>query len=70
MYPIAINWTTMTFPLLMSHLQKILFDRLGPVDLVLFTLLLNLLDLNLIATKGHTEILRCSTVPYVTYNTI
>ena len=45
----------------MLHLQIIfidsLIDRLRPVDLVIFTLLLELLDLNLNATKGDMEFL-------------
>ena len=47
---IAINWVTMKFPLLMLYLQIIFInrciDRLGPVDLVLFTLILELVNLN------------------------
>ena len=50
MHAIEINWATMTFPLLMLYLQIIfierLIDRLAPIDLVLFTLLLELINLN------------------------
>ena len=50
MHSIAISWAAMTFPLLMLYLQIIfidrLIDRLGPVDLVSFTLLLELANLN------------------------
>ena len=49
----------MTFPLLMLYLQIIfidsLIDRLGPVDLVLFTLPLELVNWNLNVKKGHME---------------
>ena len=42
MHAIAINWATMTFPLSILNLQIMFIDmhisRLGPVDLVLFTL--------------------------------
>ena len=70
MHAIAINWATLTFPLSMLHLQIIfidrLIDRLGPVDLVLFTLLLELLDLNLNTMKGHTEFWGRPSVLYFT----
>ena len=50
MHAIAINWFTMTFPLLILYLQIMFFERLigrlGPVDLVLFTLLFELVNLN------------------------
>ena len=57
-HAIAIIWVTMTFLLLLSNLQIIFdtfIDRLGPVDLVLFTLLLELVNLNLNVKKGQTE---------------
>ena len=41
---------------------------IGPVDLVLFTLLMELLDLNLNVQKGHMEFwgnLWCCTAPYL-----
>ena len=50
MHVIAINWATITFPLLMLCLQIIFIDKLigglGPVDLVLSTLLLEMIILN------------------------
>ena len=55
MHVTAIIWTTITFPLLMLYLQIIFTDRLnegfGPVDLVLFTLLFELVNLNLKVRK-------------------
>ena len=44
-------------------------DRLGPVDLMLFTLLLELVHLNLMLSKALQNFggnLRCCTAPYVT----
>ena len=55
-----------------SNMQVILFDRLvdrlGPVDLALFTLLSELVILNLNVKKGHTEFrghLWCCTASYM-----
>ena len=74
LYAIAVNWATMKF-LLILYLQIIfidrLIDRLGPVDLMLLTLLLKLLDLNLKAIKGHTEFWGKPSLLYCTiYNTV
>ena len=72
MYAIAVNWATMTFPLLMLYLQIIfidkLIDRSGPVDLVLLTLLLELVNLNLNVNKDYIEFwgnLQFCTTPYM-----
>ena len=50
MHAIAINWATMTLPLLVLYLHTIfidiLIDRLGPVYLILFALLFELVNLN------------------------
>ena len=71
MHAIAINYATVTFPLLMLYLQIIFFDglidRLRPVDLVLFTLLLELVNLNLNVKKYHTEFLW---KPFMLYCTV
>ena len=68
----------MTLPLLMLlpyrlYLQIIfiamLIDGFGPVNLVLLTLLLEVVNLNLNIKEGHTEIwgnLCCCTAPYTT----
>ena len=72
MHAIAINWATMTFPLVMLYLQIIfidrLIDRLGPEGLVLSSLLLELENFSLNVKKGHTEFwgnLQCYTAPYM-----
>ena len=80
-YTTAINWTMISFLLLMLltfrlYLQIILIDRLidrlGPMDLTLFTLLLELVNLNLNVKKGRMEFwgnLQCCTTPYITHFT-
>ena len=56
----------------MLYLQMLFIDslinRLGPVDLVLFTLLLELANLNLNVMKGHMEFWgnhQCCIAPYM-----
>ena len=50
MHAVAINWATMTFPLLMLYLQIIfinrIIDRLGPEDLVLLLYSMELVNLD------------------------
>ena len=63
MYATAINWATMTFPFVdainieirLTDNINILTDGLGPVDLVFFTSLLELVIWNLNFKKGHME---------------
>ena len=56
-HAIAISRANMIYSVLMSYLQIIfidrLIDRLGPLDLVLFTLLLELVNLKLNVKKDH-----------------
>ena len=80
MYATVIIWATMTFFVLrlltfILSMQIILIDlliRLGPVDLVLFTFLLELANLNLNVKKviqnfreTFGAVLHCITTPYL-----
>ena len=72
MYTIAINGSSMTFLLFIYNIHIILtsdtdrlIDELRPVDLALFTLLLELVNLSFTVNKCHTEfwgnLWRCTT---------